>query len=1630
MSAIAAEGSLLLHAIPGRMRVRVPGWSGYGKQSIEARLRQVTGVQSAQANGLTGNVLICFDPAATDQQAILAAVRALELDPSTGPQREPPPPAAPASPHILHERHGQTRRARIAMRGLDRDPHLARRVVEYLERRPGVRAHASQLTGRVLVEFDEHQAALEDLIADITGMELPGLPEEDQPAHPLDPAPVIQGVSRAIGATLGLTLLAARRAMGAQQPIMPGTAVIQASAVIGILQGFPVIRNGLRSLLGRNAADLALSAPGILLQTLAGTPVGLALTAAEMARLLTEVFPRRAAWRHYEERVQQAASSKPSATIRLEAGEKPPRTARVLEGTGSAIGQDGLPTPAAPGEMIPAGAQLYGGPFVLELQTGDPFKREPRPAPLPPTLYDRYCRVLEPVSLAYALGTGMMTRSLSRTLAALLLVNPRAAQIGIEEASIGAAARALRGGVTIAGTRPERTIRLPDLLLIDSPRVLTDGFELIGALPLSDTNETAGLLTCAASVAAAAGLPWGYVFPGAGRAQASNGTFDGRTATASIGGVTYTLGPVGAEEALPAAQRLRYRGDYLLLLRSKREPQPLAVFILRPRLARGVVDLVQTCRQHGVEVAILTAGNPMTAQAIARRTEMPLASSGSVLAEIRTRQARGAFVAFASDSASAAEAFDACDLGIALTDGRSHFPARADLLAPDLGAVAAIIEAGARREAAMRDSVGLSMLANAFGAIQGLRRGAAVQNASYAVYAASFAALGAGWLRLSGGERPKSAAARIVFARPERWGRRSVANVLHLLNTTEEGLTSAQAAERHRAAPPLARRQTMLNEILDQLRSPLTGILAAGAGASLLLGAVADIGIIGATIAANIAIGAWQAHKAGQVAEALERMGAPSARALRDGQEATLPASELVPGDILLLASGDRVAADARIISAQGLEVDESALTGESLPVAKVASEGTAASHLILEGSNITSGVGRAVVVAVGQQTLMGTTAAALALEEAKESPLGARLSRLLQQALPVAAIGSGIVIASGFLRTRQLLPQLAIGASIALAAVPEGLPLLASVGEAAVAHRLSGRQALVRRLSAVEALGRVDVACTDKTGTLTEGHLALRLVASMDQEKRVPASRLPADVRHVLLTAGLASPHPDAADAAAHPTDMAVTRGAENAGLSKAMRVKREAESPFDPVRSFHTTLAQGRLSVKGAPEVLAPRCTQVLQRGARQPLDEAGRDTLLATAQRFAGQGLRVLMVAEGTADTPVDDPQGLTALGFVGISDPLRPSVVAAVRRCHDAGVRVIMLTGDHPATARTIASEAGLFQEGDGILNAAELAELQNGELDERLANATVIARATPLDKLRIVESLQRQGHTVAMTGDGVNDAPALRLADVGVAIGRGGTEVARQTADVVLTNDDFSTLVEALVEGRSFWRNTRRALGLLLGENLGEVGMMVGAGIMGLTAPLNARQILAVNLVTDVLPGLAVALQQPERHNLAALAREGTAALDTSLRRDILCRGGATALPSLAAYLLSLGSATLPQARTVAFATVVATQLAQTLDVSLAEGSLTAPVIGAVGGSAGLFAAALAVPPLRSFLNLALPTPLGWALIGAGALIAPALSRALPASAFARPILPHLSAMLPRKLLASSTSILNGPARKR
>ncbi|QBD83077.1 hypothetical protein EPA93_46790 [Ktedonosporobacter rubrisoli] len=574
MSLMTAERPEVLHTLPGRLRLHLPNWSGQGKQNLEIQIHQITGVRHVQATPATGNVLVNFDPGRISEQTLLHEIQQLDLTSINTEKTHSSPPA-------VSHKQGRTVRARIAVRGLDRDPQVATRITTHLKNQPGVHvAKANELTGRVLIEFDEHEADLDDLIAQIAQLELPELPGEDRPAFPLDPKPLIQSATRTLGATLGLSLLSFRRLTGFSEPLPGASIALQTSSIISILQGIPPIRYGLRRLLGRTAADLLLNIPGIISLTLAGSPIGLAVTGSESLRLLTEVQARRSAWRRHEERIEHAPSAQPDEVISLERGERTPLAAKVLEGTGTAIGRDGMPQPVFVGKLLPPGARLYGGPFVVRLrheESFNAFKPQPRPAPVTPSLFERYHRIIGLASLAYAGISGLLTFSFTSTLTALLLVNARTAAIGVDNAELGTSARVLRAGVTVVGTRTHRALRLPSLLLFDSARLLSDRLEIAGIIPLNDAYEPAELLAMASGTASAAGSPWGGIFRATDKGTATDGHFDGRTARAVLEGTHFVLGPVEDWASLPEAASLRQSGHYVLVLKQEQEERPEAL---------------------------------------------------------------------------------------------------------------------------------------------------------------------------------------------------------------------------------------------------------------------------------------------------------------------------------------------------------------------------------------------------------------------------------------------------------------------------------------------------------------------------------------------------------------------------------------------------------------------------------------------------------------------------------------------------------------------------------------------------------------------------------------------------------------------------------------------------------------------------------------------------------------------------------------------------------------------------------------------------------------------------------------------------------------------------------------------
>lgn len=810
---------------------------------------------------------------------------------------------------------------------------------------------------------------------------------------------------------------------------------------------------------------------------------------------------------------------------------------------------------------------------------------------------------------------------------------------------------------------------------------------------------------------------------------------------------------------------------------------------------------------------------------------------------------------------------------------------------------------------------------------------------------------------------------------PIDWHALSPERTLERLDSSEEGLDEAQVeARRHAEVAPPSHGHLLAQKIGEELANPMTPILSAGAALSAMVGSVVDAGLIGGALGMNAAIGGIQGYRTERAVLALERREERPTRVLRGGDELSVPDGQLVEGDIVLLEAGDVVPADCRILAATSLEVDESSLTGESQPVQKQVEATPRAplaerSCMLFEGSSINVGSVRAAVVATGERTEAGRAR----IEGRRgEPPAGveARLQYLSRLTAPVAGLSALAMTASGLGRNRPVNEVVTSAVGLGVASVPEGLPILATLAQLAAAERLSTRGALVRNPRALEALGRMNVLCADKTGTLTEGQIRLRVVSDGVEERSL--RELGDDHRDVLRVALQASPLANGAPLP-HPTDQALLDGAQAHGVTRDENLERHAELPFDPARGLHASVEGSsdgfELGVKGAPEVILPRSKSMRRNGEVVALDDEERERWLALADRLAAKGYRVLAVAEREVHEDFElcdeSVSELVLRGFLGYADPVRDSAREAIERLAKAGVRVVMITGDHPGTAESIARELGILN-GHRVVTGAELDELDDAELTEKIGHIAVFARVAPLQKVRIVRTLQSAGNAVGMTGDGANDAPAIQLADVGVALGEGSTSAARAAADLIVSDGRIETIMRAVLEGRALWTRVRDAVSILVGGNLGEIAFTVAGGIRGGRSPLNARQLLLVNLLTDTLPALAIAVRPPKNESVEALLSAGPeASLGRELERDMMLRGLVTATAAAAAMALSRKQgATREEASTVALLTLTSTQLAQTF----VSGGRTAPVIAASAGSLAVLLAAVETPRVSEFFG--------------------------------------------------------------
>lgn len=758
--------------------------------------------------------------------------------------------------------------------------------------------------------------------------------------------------------------------------------------------------------------------------------------------------------------------------------------------------------------------------------------------------------------------------------------------------------------------------------------------------------------------------------------------------------------------------------------------------------------------------------------------------------------------------------------------------------------------------------------------------------------------------------------------------RQPPSDTLHALDSTPDGLTPEQAAARLArdgrnvlTEPP---KPSLVKRFFQQLADPMILVLLAAALISAITSAYAhesfaDVIIILIVVIINAVLGVYQESKAEQAIAALKELSAAHSRVLRGGKLVTVPSEELVAGDVLVLEAGDAVPADARVLESASLRAEEAALTGESVPVTKSPDALTAAgdiglgdrSNMLYLGSSIVYGRGRAVVTETGMQTQMGHIADALTQTKENKTPLQLRLSQL-SRILTWLVLGICVVVfvvgvlRAGTINSRVVLDTFLIAVSLAVAAIPEGLAAVVTIVLSIGVTNMSRRSAVIRRLTAVETLGCAQVICSDKTGTLTQNRMTVTECAGSDEHLLATAMALCVDAVY----------DPDTDTVTGEPTEAALVRWAVAQGLSPSVlraQYPRVAEAPFDSERKMMSTLHTDGSSVvqytKGAPDVLLPLCDRIWIDGRAEPMTDAHRAEIAARNRDMTGRALRVLAAGMRTYDalpgdtSPAALEQHLCFLGLAGMIDPVRPEVVDAIRACRSAGIRPIMITGDHVDTATAIAKELGLLAPGDEAVTGTELSAMDDDTFCRRLQHISVYARVQPEHKTRIVKAWRDAGFVTAMTGDGVNDAPSIRAADIGIGMGVTGTDVTKNVADMVLADDNFATIVGAVEEGRRIYDNIQRAIKFLLGSNMSEVLSIFTATMLGFMI-LEPVHLLWINLLTDCFPALALGMERAEPDVMSRPPRSARESIFAhGVGFDCVYQGVMCAILTLAAFFI-------------------------------------------------------------------------------------------------------------------------------
>jgi len=858
------------------------------------------------------------------------------------------------------------------------------------------------------------------------------------------------------------------------------------------------------------------------------------------------------------------------------------------------------------------------------------------------------------------------------------------------------------------------------------------------------------------------------------------------------------------------------------------------------------------------------------------------------------------------------------------------------------------------------------------------------------------------------------------------WHNKSARETMTHLNTSTAGLTQSEAVARlkqHGANAIAAKRdKPLVVRFFMQFNDFMVIVLLFAAALSYFAGwldgepRLTDPLIILFIVVLNAALGLIQESKAARALKALRSISRPEAKVLRDGQAVVVEAEEIVPGDVVFIETGDVIPADLRLLTAANMMAEESALTGESAPVEKDADAFAAEAaplgdriNMVFSGTHITYGRGLGLAVATGMATEMGRIAELIMEEKAPQTPLQRKLAETGKVLGIAALLICGLIFGIGIFRQIPPLEMFVTSVSLAVAAIPEGLVAIVTIMLAIGVQRMARRGAVIRKLPAVETLGSATVICSDKTGTLTQNKMRIVEISDgksalrRDSAAALDIIKLGALCNDSLVSSGSGIVLGD-------PTEAAFVSSLLAAGADKSVldaEKPRLAEIPFDSKRKLMSTIhkdGKGCLAItKGAPDVLLARCTHYFRAGQVKPLEAAFRAEISRYVSKMADRALRVLAVGFKPLDEPPHKSdmggveQNLVFAGLAGMMDPPRPEVRDAVATCKTAGIKTIMITGDHPATATAVARSIGIGDTNDKSITGADIMSLSQDELEDVAERTAVFARVSPEHKMRIVKALQARGHVVAMTGDGVNDAPALKAADIGCAMGINGTEVAKEAADIVLTDDNFATIVEAVKEGRGILTNVRKAVHFLLSSNVGEIVTIFAAVLLGWQVPLLAIHLLWVNLVTDSLPAIALGLDPTDKgimNGRPQTARTGL--FSRKLWQRIFLEGAMIGMLSLIAFAVGqtmFGGVTV--GRTMAFATLSISQLVHAFNIRSEESIFKIKVfenrylVGALIVGVLLQISVISIPAVAGMFRVSPLNAQGW-LIVAGLSLLPIL----------------------------------------